>query len=94
MLDAGWVEETETARELWPDTAAGLRTLGYREIIRWLSGEWTRDQARDEIILRTRQYAKRQVTWFRPRPHESTGSPEDPAIRDTLCRLLDRIASP
>jgi tRNA dimethylallyltransferase len=94
MLESGWVEETQTALQEWPAEAAGLRTLGYREITRWLAGEWTRTEARDEIILRTRQYAKRQVTWFRPRPHECAGAPSDSTVRDTLCRLLDQAARP
>ncbi len=94
MLESGWVEETQTALQKWPATAAGLQTLGYREITRWLAGEWTRDKARDEIILRTRQYAKRQVTWFRPRQHACVGLPSDTSVHDTLCRLLDLAARP
>lgn len=38
---------------------------GYREAARHLAGEWSRDEAVETMVRRTRQYAKRQVTWFR-----------------------------
>lgn len=42
----------------------GLRSLGYREAIACLNGEMTKQQAIERIIILTRQYAKRQRTWF------------------------------
>jgi tRNA dimethylallyltransferase len=41
---------------------------GYREAARWLAGEWTRDEAVTVTARRTRQYAKRQLSWFRRDP--------------------------
>lgn len=38
---------------------------GYREAARHLAGEWPLQQAIDVTVLRTRQYARRQMTWFR-----------------------------
>lgn len=38
---------------------------GYREATRWLAGEWTLDEAVAVTARRTRQYAKRQLNWFR-----------------------------
>lgn len=38
---------------------------GYREAARHLAGQWSRDEALDVMVRRTRQYAKRQMTWFR-----------------------------
>lgn len=38
---------------------------GYREAARHLAGEWSRDEALEVMVRRTRQYAKRQMTWFR-----------------------------
>lgn len=43
---------------------AGLKSLGYREAIACLNGEITKDYALERIITLTRQYAKRQRTWF------------------------------
>lgn len=39
--------------------------LGYSEILAWSRGELTRQQALDQIVLRTRQFARRQRTWYR-----------------------------
>ena len=41
---------------------------GYREAARHLAGEWSLEQAIDVTARRTRQYAKRQLTWFRRDP--------------------------
>ncbi len=41
---------------------------GYAEAVRHLAGEWTLEQAIETTALRTRQYAKRQLTWFRRDP--------------------------
>ena len=46
-----------------PDTPA-LKTLGYPQAIAYLNGVLTRAQAVEEVALKTRQYAKRQRTWF------------------------------
>ncbi len=58
----------EEARQLLadgfaPDTPA-LKTLGYPQAIAYLQGTFSCEQAVDEIVLKTRQYAKRQRTWF------------------------------
>ena len=50
------------------DPPAAFQAIGYRELARHLSGEWTLQEAIDRIIIATRQYAKRQQTWFRKEP--------------------------
>ena len=94
MLSGGWLEETRTALDLHGPDAPGMATLGYRELVRHLAGEWTLAEARDEIVLRTAQFAKRQRTWFRPRPRVAAGRPDDPAVLTTLRELLSGSASP
>ena len=88
MLAAGWIEETRAALERHGPDAPGMATLGYREIVRHLAGEMSLAETRDEIVLRTAQYAKRQRTWFRPRPRVAEGSPEAPAVAEALRHLL------
>jgi tRNA dimethylallyltransferase len=66
LFDSGLVEEVATllASGYGPD----LRPMtghGYREAARLLAGEWTREEAVMVTATRTRQYAKRQLTWFR-----------------------------
>jgi len=41
------------------------RALGYAQVLRHLSGEWTEEQARDETVRATRRFARRQESWFR-----------------------------
>lgn len=69
MLVSGAVEEVETllARELPPDLPV-MRAIGVREIAGWLRGEWSREEALARGQQATRNYAKRQYTWFRRQP--------------------------
>ncbi|HTH64044.1 MAG TPA: tRNA (adenosine(37)-N6)-dimethylallyltransferase MiaA [Gemmatimonadales bacterium] len=66
MLAAGFVDEVraELARGTAPD-AAGLDGVGYREIVAMLAGRIQPGELRDAIVRSSRQYAKRQETWFR-----------------------------
>jgi tRNA dimethylallyltransferase len=62
MVDAGLVEEV---RSLLPyRTHNALQTVGYREIFEYLDGSCGLEQAVADIKTNTRQYAKRQMTWF------------------------------
>jgi tRNA dimethylallyltransferase len=42
--------------------------LGYKEVIEFIEGRWTLDQAIDATILRTQQFAVRQERWYRRDP--------------------------
>ena len=48
-----------------PPAATAMQAIGYKEFAAALRGEETMDQAVDQVKLRSRQYAKRQLTWFR-----------------------------
>ena len=48
-----------------PRTATAMQAIGYKECIGYLAGECAQQEAVDEIKLRSRQYAKRQLTWLR-----------------------------
>ena len=66
MLEGGWIEEAEVllkngAETQWP----GLKTLGYPEVISYIKGELSFDELIEKVSRLTRQYAKRQMTWFR-----------------------------
>ncbi|MBO75358.1 MAG: tRNA (adenosine(37)-N6)-dimethylallyltransferase MiaA [Flavobacteriales bacterium] len=63
MMEAGLKAEVEDLRPHW--NANALQTVGYREWKGHFSGEWTEAQVAEEIKLRTRQFAKRQMTWFK-----------------------------
>jgi tRNA dimethylallyltransferase len=68
MLSAGAVEEVEAllALNLDPRLPA-MKAIGVREIGDWLAGRLSRDEAVELAVTATRQYAKRQRTWFRNR---------------------------
>src|SRR5258707_14629705 len=66
MLQAGWLAEVSglMASEP-PEDAKPFNFIGYRELRSHLRGKITLDAARSAIQQGTRQYAKRQLTWFR-----------------------------
>jgi tRNA dimethylallyltransferase len=70
MLAAGFVEEVRTLRERNDLTAEhpSMRAVGYRQIWRHLAGDCALGEASEQSIAATRQLAKRQLTWMRPRP--------------------------
>ncbi len=68
MLDAGWIDEVENLLERGVSIdAPGMKSTGYREIAGWLQNpeSMSREELADIIIRKTRQYAKRQTTWWR-----------------------------
>lgn len=67
MFEQGWVLEVQRLLESYPDfhKMPASRSLGYQEIVRYLSGETSLEECKNAIIMKTRQYAKRQLTWFR-----------------------------
>ena len=63
MLDQGWVEETKKLLQYRDENS--LNTVGYKEIFAHLDGDMTLEEAQERIVISTRQFAKRQMTWFR-----------------------------
>ncbi|MCM3279832.1 tRNA (adenosine(37)-N6)-dimethylallyltransferase MiaA [Exiguobacterium sp. MER 193] len=65
MMEAGLVEEVERLlAQGYRDTQA-MRAIGYKEIIPYVEGHVSKDRATDLLKQHTRQFAKRQLTWFR-----------------------------
>ncbi len=66
MIDAGLVEEVQELLDLTPPMGKTARqALGYKEIIEHLEGHCSLPKAIETLQTRTRQFAKRQHTWFR-----------------------------
>lgn len=79
MLDHGWPEEVQRLMQTVPATAPAWKATGYDTVRRLVVGEVSRHAAHEIILIETRQYAKRQRTWFRHQlpPHLVTRvSPE------------------
>ncbi|NES82561.1 MAG: tRNA (adenosine(37)-N6)-dimethylallyltransferase MiaA [Moorea sp. SIO2B7] len=68
MLAAGFVAEVETIVQKYGWNLPLLDTLGYREFKDYLAGNLSLEQARDLTVVHTRQFAKRQRTWFKAYP--------------------------
>ena len=68
MFDRGLVEETTQLVERYGFECRALTSLGYAQAVQVLRGELTRDQAVAATAQGHRNYAKRQLTWFRKDP--------------------------
>jgi len=66
MFRAGLIEEVRTLRNRYPTwSATAAKAIGYEEVSALLDNTLTQEAAREKMIIRTRQLAKRQETWFR-----------------------------
>ena len=63
MMEEGLLEEVKSLLPYKHLNA--LNTVGYKELFKYLEGEWALDFAVSEIKKNTRRFAKRQVTWYR-----------------------------
>jgi tRNA dimethylallyltransferase len=78
MIEEGLPKETETllgkgySPELKP-----MKSLGYRQMVKYLAGEWSLNEAVSQLKRDTRRYAKRQLTWFRGDPEMLWMDPEN-----------------
>lgn len=68
MFDAGLVEETRQLLEKYGEAARPLSSIGYKQVVQLLKGEIDREAAVDAVQQAHRNYAKRQMTWFRREP--------------------------
>ncbi|MDP6200773.1 MAG: tRNA (adenosine(37)-N6)-dimethylallyltransferase MiaA [Candidatus Marinimicrobia bacterium] len=66
MLSDGWVREVQKLLEAYPNKHLHpLDSIGYRQIISFLNGVISETEMKSKINIRTRQFAKRQIQWFR-----------------------------
>lgn len=67
MLAAGALAEVERNLPDWDPAQPSAKAIGAPELVAHLKGEISLNEARDSAVIATRQYAKRQRTWFRSR---------------------------
>ena len=65
MMEQGLIREGENNLENWNETFPSSKAIGARELIAHLQNKITVDELKEQILIATRQYAKRQRTWFR-----------------------------
>ena len=91
MFENGLVEEVQrNLAQGIPKTASPFQSHGYREAIEFLEGSISLEQAIRTAQAKTRQYAKRQLTWFRKEPAVEwfAGFGTDPAIQQKVIHFL------
>lgn len=93
MLAEGLIEEVQGlwSRGYGPELPA-LQSIGYREVGRYLCGECTLDEARDDMARATRKYAKRQLTWFRNQMKDWPWESPDTALNKILTAFGSEVS--
>ncbi|KAA9008725.1 tRNA (adenosine(37)-N6)-dimethylallyltransferase MiaA [Histidinibacterium aquaticum] len=67
MLEDGVLDEARAMRPRWSPGHQSAKAIGAAELIAHVEGRMTLEEARQAVLVATRQYAKRQRTWFRNR---------------------------
>jgi tRNA dimethylallyltransferase len=95
MFDNGLVEETRRLAEKYGEAARPLTSLGYRQALAFIQGQTTLAGAIASAQQGHRNYAKRQMTWFRPEAeaHWLNGFGDEPGAREEAVRLIGRSVS-
>ena len=65
MLEQGLVEEVKNILKKYKTFPTAMQGLGYKEVVDYLDGKYTKEEMIEKIKMETRRYAKRQLTWFR-----------------------------
>jgi len=86
MIEQGLVKEVEGL--LAYQELKALQTVGYKEIFKYLNGEWTLETAISEIQKNSRRYAKRQMTWNRNQLEGKYFHPQD---LDSILNYISEI---
>ena len=66
MMENGLLEEVKSI--IQHRKLASLNTVGYKELFEYIDGNWELEYAIEKIKQNTRNYAKRQITWFKKHP--------------------------
>jgi len=91
MIADGLVAEVEYLYHKYGADLPLLNTLGYHEIKQFLIGEITLDEAKELIVLHTRQFAKRQRTWFRAYPQIEWFNADAPDLFDQVYQRVQEF---
>jgi tRNA dimethylallyltransferase len=87
MLEAGWLGEVHRLADEVPADAPAWNSTGYDALRAHIEGSTSLEEARERVIVATRQYAKRQRTWFRHQLGDDV-TRIDPTARDAWSRVI------
>lgn len=65
MIEQGLIEEVKNILNKYENFPTAMQGLGYKEVVDYLNGVYTKEEMIEKIKMETRRYAKRQLTWFR-----------------------------
>lgn len=65
MIEQGLIDEVKQIKEKYSKFPTAMQGLGYKEVVDYLEGKYTKDEMIEKIKMETRRYAKRQITWFK-----------------------------
>ena len=90
MFESGLIEETRQLLAKYGNAARPLASLGYKQAVQLLQGEMDLQTAIKAAQQAHRNYAKRQMTWFRREPEVAwlEGFGNDPAIQQKAMALV------
>lgn len=80
LFERGWVDECASLLKNFELSLTAARAIGYSEIFNYIKGELTLDETKETIIMRSRNFAKRQMAWFRRDPRVKWFEGPDDAI--------------
>lgn len=93
MLESGWIAEVEYLGQKYGWDLPLLNTLGYQEIKQHLAREISLREAKDLTILHTRQFAKRQRTWFKAYPEIEWFDVSQPDLCDRVWQRVKEFVN-
>jgi tRNA dimethylallyltransferase len=91
MLELGWEDEVKYLGTKYGWDLPLLNTLGYAEMRRYLHREISLAAAIDLTVVHTRQFAKRQRTWFRSIPEIEWFDSNDPMLLDRVWKRVEQF---
>ncbi len=89
MFDAGWTDEVERLTRHVSADAPAWQATGYGEVLKHVRGIASRSETIEQVTIRTRQYAKRQRTWFRHQLDPDTVTRVSPTANNALDQVLE-----
>ena len=93
MIELGLVEEVKNLILKYGKTISLLKTLGYKEVSEYLDGVYSFDEMKELIKKNTRNFAKRQLTWFRAVQNTHKFYIDELDKEELLLRVKDKCLS-
>ncbi|WP_373542006.1 tRNA (adenosine(37)-N6)-dimethylallyltransferase MiaA [Chamaesiphon sp.] len=93
MIELGWEDEVKYLGAKYGWDLPLLKTLGYAQMCQYLHGEISLAAAIDRTIVATRQYAKRQRTWFKAIPEIEWFDSNDPMLLDRVWHRVQNFTA-